>query len=100
MTVEGRKSPWIQPGGAVTRALDGFLPLAPCLPFVIAAVVVEVEWNSSRRSRVEAEKAEEMERKGGGALFQPRTVASYSPPSGSLTRGPARSQGIPITEGE
>lgn len=60
MTVEGRKSPWIQPGGAVTRALDGFLPLAPCLPFVIAAVVIEVEWNSSRRSRVEAEKAEEM----------------------------------------
>jgi hypothetical protein len=64
MTVEGRKSPWIQPGGAVARALDGFLPLAPFLPFVIAAAVVGMELGGSRWSRVEAEEAKEMRRKG------------------------------------
>lgn len=71
MTVEDRKSPWIKPGGATARALDGFLPLAAALPFVILTAVVEAGKNGLRRSRVEAEKAGEMERMEAEYCFSP-----------------------------
>jgi hypothetical protein len=99
VTVEGKKSPVMKPAGAPARALDGFFPLAALLLFVIAASAVEAEKNGFRRSRLEAGDRRSGEN-GGGALFRPRTAAFYNPPSESLTRGPAKSQGIPLTERE
>lgn len=105
MTVDGRKSPWIHPGGAVNRAPDGFFALAPpflahsrfsVLLFVITAAVDEAELSGARGAGV----AKEKRGFGGEVPCRPGAFTSYIRPSESLTCGPARSLGIPISEEE